>query len=188
MEATFYLSGAVAVAATLMVITRASAVHALLYLIVSLLAVAIIFFVLGAPFVAALEVIIYAGAVMVLFVFVIMMLNLGKAAAVKEREWLSPGMWVGPSILSALLLAELIYILVQNVQDVQGAYGGATISSGVGVDSKEVGIALFGPYLLGVELASLLLLAGLVGACHLGWHTEPRFGSHSASRSDGAGS
>ena len=91
MEATFYLSGAVAVAATLMVITRASAVHALLYLIVSLLAVAIIFFVLGAPFVAALEVIIYAGAVMVLFVFVIMMLNLGKAAAVKEREWLSPG-------------------------------------------------------------------------------------------------
>ena len=72
MEATFYLSGAVAVAATLMAVTRASAVHALLYLIVSLLAVAIIFFVLGAPFVAALEVIIYAGAVMVLFVFVIM--------------------------------------------------------------------------------------------------------------------
>jgi NADH-quinone oxidoreductase subunit J len=185
MEATFYLSGAVAVAATLMVVTRASAVHALLYLIVSLLAVAIIFFVLGAPFVAALEVIIYAGAVMVLFVFVIMMLNLGKAAAVKEREWLNPGMWVGPSILSALLLAELIYILVQNVQ---GAYGGgdATISSGVVVDSKEVGIALFGPYLLGVELASLLLLAGLVGACHLGWHTELGFGSPSASRSDGA--
>ena len=130
MEATFYLSGAVAVAATLMAVTRASAVHALLYLIVSLLAVAIIFFVLGAPFVAALEVIIYAGAVMVLFVFVIMMLNLGKAAAVKEREWLSPGMWVGPSILSALLLAELIYILVQNVQDGQGVYGGTAISSG----------------------------------------------------------
>jgi NADH-quinone oxidoreductase subunit J len=97
MEATFYLSAAVAVAATLMVVTRASAVHALLYLIVSLLAVAVVFFVLGAPFVAALEVIIYAGAVMVLFVFVIMMLNLGKAAAAKEREWLSPGMWVGPA-------------------------------------------------------------------------------------------
>ena len=90
MEATFYLSGAVAVAATLMVITRASAVHALLYLIVSLLAVAIVFFVLGAPFVAALEVIIYAGAVMVLFVFVIMMLNLGKAAAVKGARMAEP--------------------------------------------------------------------------------------------------
>ncbi|ABB74324.1 NADH-quinone oxidoreductase subunit J [Nitrosospira multiformis] len=185
MEATFYLSGAVAVAATLMVVTRASAVHALLYLIVSLLAVAIIFFVLGAPFAAALEVIIYAGAVMVLFVFVIMMLNLGKAAAVKEREWLSPGMWVGPSILSALLLAELIYILVQNIQDVQGVYDGTAISTRAVVDSKEIGIALFGPYLLGVELASLLLLAGLVGACHLGWHTGMRSGTHSASRSDG---
>ncbi len=164
MEAAFYLSGAIAIAATLMVVTGSSAVHALLYLIVSLLAIAIIFFVLGAPFVAALEVIIYAGAVMVLFVFVIMMLNLGKAATAKEREWLSPGMWVGPAILAALLLAELIYILAQNVE------GAATISDKALVDSKEVGIALFGPYLLGVELASLLLLAGLVGACHLGWH------------------
>ena len=173
MEATFYLSAAVAVVATLMVVTRTNAVHALLYLIVSLLAVAVVFFVLGAPFVAALEVIIYAGAVMVLFVFVIMMLNLGTAAAVKEREWLSPGMWVGPTVLSALLLAELIYILVGNVQ------GAAKIHGRAAVDSREVGIELFGPYLLGVELASLLLLAGLVGACHLGWHTESGWGSRS---------
>jgi NADH-quinone oxidoreductase subunit J len=178
MEATFYLSAAVAVAATLMVVTRASAVHALLYLIVSLLAVAVVFFVLGAPIAAALEVIIYAGAVMVLFVFVIMMLNLGKAAAVKEREWLSPGMWVGPGVLSGLLLAELIYILVWNVQ------GAATISGRAATDSKEVGITLFGPYLLGVELASLLLLAGLVGACHLGWHNESAWSSRSESLSD----
>ena len=56
-----------------------NAVHALLYLVVSLLAVAVVFFTLGAPFVAALEVIIYAGAIMVLFVFVVMMLNLGDA-------------------------------------------------------------------------------------------------------------
>ena len=181
MEATFYLSAAVAVAATLMVVTRASAVHALLYLIVSLLAVAVVFFVLGAPFVAALEVIIYAGAVMVLFVFVMMMLNLGTSAAVKEREWLSPGMWVGPAVLSALLLAELIYILVWNVP------GSATISGRAAVESREVGITLFGPYLLGVELASLLLLAGLVGACHLGWHTESGWGSRSESLSDRRG-
>lgn len=176
MEAAFYLSGAIAIAATLMVITRSSAVHALLYLIVSLLAIAIVFFVLGAPFVAALEVIIYAGAVMVLFVFVIMMLNLGKVAAAKEREWLSPGMWVGPAILAALLLAELIYILVQDVQSA------ATISGKALVDSKEVGMALFGPYLLGVELASLLLLAGLVGACHLGWHGSGHGGSQENAR------
>ncbi|MGH8683999.1 MAG: NADH-quinone oxidoreductase subunit J [Nitrosospira sp.] len=161
MEATFYLSGAIAIAATLMVIVGLSAVHALLYLIVSLLAVAVVFYVLGAPFVAALEVIIYAGAIMVLFVFVMMMLNLGKAASAKERDWLSPGVWVGPAILAALLLAELLYIVAQ---------GGGKLSGIAVVDSKEVGITLFGPYLLGVELASLLLLAGLVGACHLGWH------------------
>lgn len=161
MEFTFYLSGAIAVAATLMVIMGLNAVHALLYLIVSLLAVAIVFHVLGAPFAAALEVIIYAGAIMVLFVFVMMMLNLGKAAATKERSWLNPGMWAGPAVLAALLLAELLYIVMQD---------GSTLASAAVVDAKEVGIILFGPYLLGVELASLLLLAGLVGACHLGWH------------------
>ena len=169
MESTFYLSGAIAIAATLMVIVGRSAVHALLYLIVSLLAVAIVFYVLGAPFAAALEVIIYAGAIMVLFVFVMMMLNLGKAAAAKERDWLSPGVWTGPTILAALLLAELLYIFTQ----------GGSIPSGVAVvDAKEVGVTLFGPYLLGVELASLLLLAGLVGACHLGWHEGWRGGGH----------
>ena len=73
------------------------AVHALLYLIVSLLAVALVFFTLGAPFVAALEVIVYAGAIMVLFVFVVMMLNLGPSAAEQERRWLAPRTWVGPA-------------------------------------------------------------------------------------------
>lgn len=161
MEITFYLSAAIAIAATLMVITVFNAMHALLYLIVSLLAVAIVFFVLGAPFAAALEIIIYAGAIMVLFVFVMMMLNLGKAAAARERGWLNPGIWVGPGVLATLLLAELAYIFTQ---------GGDTPWGTAAVTAKEVGIALFGPYLLGVELASLLLLAGLVGACHLGWN------------------
>ena len=79
----FYISGAVALAATLMVVTRTNAVHAALYLLVSLLAVALVFFSLGAPFVAALEIVVYAGAIMVLFVFVIMMLNIGPAG---DRE------------------------------------------------------------------------------------------------------
>ena len=78
MELAFYIAGAVAVIATLLMLTRANVVHALLYLIVSLLAVAVVFYTLGAPFVAALEVIVYAGAIMVLFVFVVMMLNLGE--------------------------------------------------------------------------------------------------------------
>jgi len=75
MEFAFYIAAAVAVISTVMAITRLVAVHALLYLIVSLLAVAVVFYTMGAPLVAALEVIIYAGAIVVLFVFVVMMLN-----------------------------------------------------------------------------------------------------------------
>ena len=85
MELAFYIAGAVAVIATILMLTRLNVVHALLYLIVSLLAVAVVFYVLGAPFVAALEVIIYAGAIMVLFVFVVMMLNLGEHGAEMEK-------------------------------------------------------------------------------------------------------
>jgi len=115
MNVVFYISAAVAVASTVMVITRLNAVHALLYLIVSLLAVAVVFFVLGAPFVAALEVIIYAGAIMVMFVFVIMMLNLGPHATREEKAMLSPGIWIGPGILGLILAAELVYVLAAGV-------------------------------------------------------------------------
>src|SRR5512143_3385015 len=111
MNGAFYIAATLAIMSTLMVITRKNVVHALLYLIVSLLSLAVVFFILGAPFVAALEVIIYAGAIMVLFVFVVMMLNLGERAAAMERSWLTPGMWVGSAVLLALLLAEVIYLL-----------------------------------------------------------------------------
>ncbi len=160
----FYTASAVAIVSTLMVITRMQPVHSLLYLIVSLLAVSLMFFVLGAPFIAALEVIVYAGAIMVLFVFVIMMLNLGHEAADQERNWLDIGMWKGPVLLSLVLLVLMIYIL----------HGGkpAPVSGRV-VPPKEMSIALFGPYLLVVELASILLLAGLVGAYHLARRDTP---------------
>jgi NADH-quinone oxidoreductase subunit J len=159
MTVVFYLAAAVAIASTVMVITRLHAVHALLYLIVSFLSLSLVFYALGAPFVAALEVIIYAGAILVLFVFVIMMLNLGAEAAAQERQWLHPRMWIGPVILALILAGELFYILIQP--------GGQPALGGV-VGPKQVGIVLFGPYLIGVELAALLLLAGMVGAYHLG--------------------
>ncbi len=154
MTITFYLSAIVAVAATVMVITRRNAVHALLYLIVSLLAVGLVFFTLGAPFAAALEVITYAGAIMVLFLFVIMLLNPQPSDAQQPF----PIQWRGPGLLAAVLLAELIYLL---------ARGGQAVGE-TAVSPQQVGLTLFGPYLLGVELASMLLLAGLVGAYHLG--------------------
>ncbi|MEO6911382.1 MAG: NADH-quinone oxidoreductase subunit J [Edaphobacter sp.] len=159
MEAAFYVAAVIAVVSTVLAITRLAAVHALLYLIVSLLALAVVFYTMGAPLVAALEVIIYAGAIVVLFVFVVMMLNLGTQARETERQWLAGKVWVGPVVLSAILLAEVIYLIAR-----------ARVPGGIGVmvGPKEVGIALYGPYLIGVELASMLLLGALVGACHLG--------------------
>lgn len=162
MEFAFYFAAGVAVMATLRVITNTNPVHALLYLIVSLLAVSMLFFSLGAPFAGVLEVIVYAGAIMVLFVFVVMMLNLGPAASAQERQWMTPGIWGGPAMMSLALLCQLLYVLFGNHS---GAAVGLTT-----VDAKAVGISLFGPYLLVVELASMLLLAALVAAFHLGRH------------------
>lgn len=163
MEFAFYFASGVAVLATLRVITNTNPVHALLYLIISLLAVSMCFFALGAPFAGALEIIVYAGAIMVLFVFVVMMLNLGPVSVAQERAWLKPGIWVGPALLALLLLGELLYVLLAT--PASGAAIGLTT-----VDAKAVGISLFGPYLLVVELASMLLLAALVAAFHLGRH------------------
>jgi NADH-quinone oxidoreductase subunit J len=163
----FYIAAAVAVVSTVMMVTRLNPVHALLYLVVSLLGVAVVFFTLGAPFIAALEAIIYAGAIMVLFVFAAMMLNLGERAAKQEREWQKPGIWVGPSILGAILLAEVIFLLSRTA-----AVAGPSFEVG----PKQVGLALYGPYLIAVELASMLLLTALIGAYHLGrkWGKLPR--------------
>jgi NADH-quinone oxidoreductase subunit J len=159
MQAAFYIAGAIAVLSTLLMITRLNAVHALLYLVVSLLSVAVVFYTLGAPFVAALEVIVYAGAIMVLFVFVVMLLNLGDRATALERSWLTPGMWIGPTALVVALAVELAWLFGRSAS-------GAAFETVVG--PKEVGLALYGPYLIGVELASMLLLGGLIAAYHLG--------------------
>lgn len=155
----FFVAAAVAVIATVMVITHVDAVHALLYLIVSLLAVAIIFYLLGAPFIAALEIIIYAGAIMVLFVFVVMVLNLGPLTREQEKKWLNPRMWLGPVVLSGILAVEIVYSLASTRGSSAGQYF---------VGPEEVSRSLFGPYLIAVELASILLMAGLVGAYHIG--------------------
>ncbi len=154
----FYLAAALALAATVLALTRSNATHALIYLILSLLAVAVLFFLMGAPFAAALEVIIYAGAIMVLFVFVVMMLNLTEEGQAQERLWLQPRHWLVPGAMAGLLLVELLFALRT----------APTAASGHAIDPKSVGLSLFGPYVLVVELASMLLLAGLVGAYHLG--------------------
>jgi NADH-quinone oxidoreductase subunit J len=158
MNTIFYIAAVIALVSTGAAIAGRNAIHSLLFLIVSLLAVSIIFYILGAPFIAALEIIIYAGAVMVLFIFVIMMLNVGMEEE-KERTWLKPRMWLVPSLLTAILLVDFIFVLNKMSQ---AELPGQIISP------KEVGVSLFSTYVLGVEISAMLLLAGIVGAYHLG--------------------
>jgi NADH-quinone oxidoreductase subunit J len=158
MNTFFYMAASVAIISTVMAISGRNAIHSLLYLILSLLAVSVIFYLLDAPFIAALEVIIYAGAIMVLFIFVTMMLNIGLERNT-EKRWLNPRMWIVPSVLASILLIDLILVL--------------QTEKSVSVDiqvilPKQVGISLFTTYLLCVEIAAILLMAGVIGAFHLG--------------------
>ncbi|HEY0898098.1 MAG TPA: NADH-quinone oxidoreductase subunit J [Sphingobacteriaceae bacterium] len=163
METAFYITAVIAVLSTIMVITRHNPVHALLYLIISLLSLAMIFYLLGAPFAALLEVIIYAGAIMVLFIFAIMLLNLGPETSRQEKVWLGPSVWVGPSILAVILLAELVYLILTHEQ---AAYQPEV------VEPMAVAKSLFSAYMIGVQLVGLLLMAGVVGAAHIAQHKK----------------
>ncbi len=146
-----------------MVITRDHPVHALLYLAVSFFSSSMVFLSLGAPFVAALEIIVYAGAIIVLFIFVVMMLNLGRETAQQEREWLKPRVWVMPAALVLLLLVEMIVLLFSDGQQVMQV---------AVVEPRKLALSLYGEYIIAVELTGFLLMAGIVGAAHIGKHKK----------------
>lgn len=171
MTQVFYIASALAVIAALLAVTRSNALHAVLYLVLSLFALAVDFLALGAPFIAALEIIVYAGAIVVVILFVMMMVAGAAASREQERRWLPPRAWVMPSVLAAALAALTVGSL---------ASGGAQAAEVVTVGPREVGAALFTTYLIGVELASVLLLAGLVGAYYLsaGDHGTPARSKH----------
>jgi len=162
MNALLVGSGLVAVASTLAVVLQRRAVHALLYLIVSFFALAVAMLALGAAFAAALEVVVYAGAILVLFVFVVMMV--GSETLAPE-----PRSWVGPSLLGLVLLGELSYALFAR-PDILGAPAGLPPAAN---SPKDVGMALLGPYAIGVEIAAFLLLSGLVGAYRIARRGKP---------------
>ena len=160
----FYLLAIVAILASLRVITRTNPVHALLNMIVTLLALSGIFFALGAPFAGALEIIVYAGAIMVLFVFVVMMLNLGIQSTLEEESWLSSSAWAVPAGL-AFIVGLTLFSLIGMKHGFEGM-----MPAFIGVEpvtAKMIGAKLFTEYLLLVEIAGFLLLAGLVAAYHL---------------------
>lgn len=155
----FYFAGAIAVIATLLAITRKNPVHAVIYLVNSFFALALLFYLLGAPLLAAWELIIYAGAIMVLFLFIIMMLQLSPNSEASSQA--ASHRWL-PVVLLALALAACTMLLIG--------------LDPVAVDGlprwhatpRDFGYALFKEYALAVEIISFQLLFAAVGAFYIG--------------------
>ncbi len=143
----FYVASTIAIVATFMAMISRHAVHALLYFVLSALALSLVIYDLGAPFAAVLEVIIYAGAIMVLFVFVVMLLN--PSRDLNRKSLLLPG------LLGLGLVAELCW------KNLTPAFAKASAGT-------PIMIALFQEYGTLVELVSFLLLAGLLAAYRIG--------------------
>ena len=160
----FYMLAAVIVVSTGLAITRRNLVHAVVYLVLSFFGSAMLFYLFGAPLLAALEVIIYAGAIMILFLFIIMMLRVGS---LEER------MFPLRQLLPAGGLASIYVAVVAMI---------ALTDSGTRVDlktalarPKDFGQYLLQQHWLSIEIVSLLLLVALIGALHLG---RGRSGTH----------
>jgi len=149
----FFVIAAVAVASALGLILRPNAIHGALFLVVNLGSVAALYLMLGAEFLAAAQVIVYAGAIMVLFVFAIMVLIPGK-------EESGPDPRRGARILALPVGGLLLVLLVFVVATRWNAPRGAVVPSG---SAAAVGRLLFTSYLFPFELTSVLLLAAMVG-------------------------
>jgi NADH-quinone oxidoreductase subunit J len=160
----FYILAAVTVIATILAITEKHPVHAILFLVTSLFSMATIFYLLMAPLVAVFEVILYAGAIMVLFLFVIMMLDLGH-----PEKGLSPGWkeWLPAAVLSGISVASLVAVIISR-------HSAGSVPAAVPT-IREVALRLFQEHGLAVELVSLQLLFALVGALYLG--RQPKSGN-----------
>ncbi len=153
----FYTLALLIVAATAMAVTRRNMVHAVLYLVLSFFGTAMLFYLLGAPFLAALEIIIYAGAIMVLFLFLIMMIRLKRM----------PGMFFPAGQLLPAILISAGFLVVNTVLVGRDTAGWASMPAAQ-ASPKAFGVYLFQAHWLGVEIASMLLLVALVGAYVLG--------------------
>ena len=154
----FYVIGIIILIATALAITRRHVVHAVIYLAISFLGTALLFYLLGTPFLAVLEVIIYAGAIVVLFLFIIMMIGIEPSSRSKKtamRQWFPAMLLCGISLIVAAILI------------ISSSEGSKNLGMAMATPS-EFGHFLFTHYWLPVEIASFLLLIALVGALYLG--------------------
>jgi NADH-quinone oxidoreductase subunit J len=152
----FFILAVVAVVSAISMIFTRNAVIAALFLIVNFLTVAILYLILDAPFIAVAQVSVYAGAIMVLFLFVIMLLGAEQTGRTPARWWVQPTSLV----LGGLFLIEIIMIMVGLFQST-----GATASLPDHYGSPAaVGEVLFSKYTLPFEATSILLLIAMIGA------------------------
>jgi len=160
--------GIIAVIAALSTILQKNPVYSAISLIVVMIALAINYLLLDAEFIAAIQLIVYAGAVMVLFVFVIMLLNLGD---VKKYKVEATSGRIAGAILTGLLLLQLIVAGYNVTSKVPGIDRFLTDTKGLD-STKIVGHALFSDYLLPFEIVSIVLIVGIIGAVVLGKKKE----------------
>jgi NADH-quinone oxidoreductase subunit J len=153
----FYILAAVILLTTALAITRRNLVHAVVYLVFSFFGSAMMFYLFGAPLLAVLEVIIYAGAIMILFLFIIMMVKVGAS----EERMFPIQQWL------PLALISLAYLIVGAI--IVSSAPGTEVTLTIAVaEPKAFGEYLFQRHWLSIEIVSLLLLVALVGALHLG--------------------
>ncbi len=155
----FYLFAAMVLAGAVLTITRKNAVHSALSLIVSLMGVAGLYLLQKAEFLFAVQIVLYIGGIMVLFLFVIMLVNLDQAA--KEKQFNKQ--WLVALIAVALVGAQVTYFLWKGGAAFRIAQPAATVSSTLG-NTEMLADVLFSEYLLPFEIASILLLVAVVGS------------------------
>ncbi|MEW5981956.1 MAG: NADH-quinone oxidoreductase subunit J [Acidobacteriota bacterium] len=161
----FYAFAAVAVGASVLVVARPHPMHSVLMLIVAFAALAALYIQLHAPFAAVIQIIIYAGAIMVLFLFVVMLLNARQEEAPAPGTLLVRGPLRSGALLAAVLVAELAWAL----DAAQGSDDGL-LAGGAGADPaslgsvRELGRVLFTDYMFAFEVTSILIIVAMVGA------------------------
>jgi NADH-quinone oxidoreductase subunit J len=155
----FYIFGAIAIISAILVITQKNIVHSAVFLASTLLSVAGIFLTLHAEFLAGVQVIVYVGGILVLFVFVIMLISVERA--VHERQF--SRQWMIALLASLALIAEFGYGIYKGKDSFLLPPAEVAPETALG-NTQAVGTALYTTYLLPFEIASILLLVAIVGA------------------------
>jgi len=156
----FYLFAALVLGGAIFTITRRSAVHSAISLIVSLMGVAGLYLLQQAEFLFAVQIVLYVGGIMVLFLFVIMLVNLDEAAKQRQfnRQW-------GIALVCVVAVgAELAYFVRKGASSFQMAKAPAAAGADAGGNTEQIATLLFSQYLLPFEIASVLLLVAVVGS------------------------